>query len=494
MAESKKPKYTADDNPATCGVLVERQKEALAIVRDVWGGTLCIRKKASTYLPRFPNEASEAYAARVDNAILFNGFKRSVRGLAGMVYLNDPEVGKAVPPEIQKELEDVDLQGNDLATFGRGNFDDGMIDGHAAIFVDMQSFEEGSRPQSRGEEKALGLRPYWVNIRKGDLLRPCVTRVNGRVMLQRVAWIERTLESAGAFKDAEVERVRELELVGGEKGALTVAWRLYKQKKESDHTSWVIEKEGVLAKWQEIPVAVTYTGYEAPFESTPPLLDLALENIAHIRKRSDLDNIEHVTAVPILGMFGVDDEEFSSVGVGPAIGFKFADPEASMGWSEISGSGIAEIRTSLKDIERRMAVLGLSMLMSETRAAETATSKRIDKSESDSQLMSAARSHQVALSQALRFHAMWKGVELPEEKAWITVNTDFVDVDMPPEVMRVFVEAVNKGGLPIRVLLDEWQAGGRINPDVDIEELELEILAAAAAVSDREETDDDMAA
>lgn len=488
MAEdTKQDRYTKDDNPSVPGTVVKRQEPALTIVRDVYAGTLRLQEKRDRYLPQWPKEDADAYIARVRASSLFNALKQTAKGLSGMVYLTDPEVGEDVPAQIRKDLEDIDLQGRDLASFGRESFEDAMVDGHAAIFVDMGS-TAGIQLGSKADESSLGLRPYWVGIRKGDLLRPSVVRINGKMMLHRVAWFERTVEADGKFKDREVKRVRELQL-NLKGGAPTVEWRLYTQKKEGDDTSWFVEASGQMKTQSgkplsEIPVVATYTGFIGEFESEPPLLDLAIENLRHFRKSSDLDNIEHVTCVPILSLSGVGEDEFESVGVGPSMGLSFSDPNGKATWAEISGSGIGQVRESIKDIERRMAVQGLSMMMPETQQEQTATWKRIEKSESDSRLSVAARSHQVALNKALYFHAMWRGETLDESKAWITVNRDFESTEMPPEVMVAYIKAVSEADLPVRVLLEVWQQGGRIPADKDLDELEIQMMAAVKAAED----------
>lgn len=469
-------KPRTDDHPGVRGTVMKRQQPALEIVRDVYAGTLRIREKAGTYLPQWPKEDETCYAARVNDAVLFNAFRRSAEGLAGMVYLNEPELSDDLDQVLRTDLLDVDLRGRDLAAFGAQHFTDAMVDGHAAIFVDMERIPEGSEPRNRREEIQMGLRPYWVSICKEDILRASVQRIRGRLMLTRIAWTERTVEADGDYADTEVERVRELTLTPA-----GVEWSLYRQAKKGDPSSWEQETGGTMPL-PEIPVAVTYTGFVDDFESDPPLLDLAHENLKHMRKRSDLDNIEHVAAVPVLSLSGVSEGEFSSVSIGPSVGLKFSDPRSSASWAEISGSGMEQIRKSLSEIEHRMALLGLSMLMSESRSAETATSKRIDKSESDSALSKAARSHQVALNMALYYHAMWRGIGLDATQTWVTVNRDFEDPDMPPEVMRAYVEAVERAGLPVRVLLEVWQKSGRIPPDKNLDELELEMLAGAVAV------------
>lgn len=478
--------YTERDNPRTESLSMQAQREKLEICRDVFAGTLRLREKADIYLPRWPKEPDGAYLNRVSQAVLYNAFRQTVLGLTGMVYRVPPKVGEQVPPEIVTDLEDIDLQGGSLTSFGSSNLEDAWCDGHALIFVDMERVEGGT-PRRKSEERALGLRPYWVAVQKADVLRARPVRIAGRMMLGEIAWLEHSEERTGRFREEVVTRIRELELVEVE-GTIGVEWRLLRQKKRGDDRSWAVEAQGLMRTQQgrpypEIPVCATYTSrHLAPFQSDPPLLDLATENLRHFRKLSDQDNVEHVTCVPILSLSGVGPDEFDSLSVGPTIGIRFSDPAGRAVFAETNGKGAELTRESLRDIERRMAVLGLSMLAPETPHQQTATWKRIEKSESDSRLAKAAESHQVALNEALRFHALWRGLELDEDEVWIRVNRDFEGGNLPPEVMKVYVDAVARAGLPPRLLLEIWQDGGRIPADKDIDELEAEMLAGGAAV------------
>src|SRR5690606_31498094 len=99
---------------------------------------------------------------------------------------------------------------------------------------------------------------------------------------------------------------------------------------------------------------------------------------------------------------------------------------------EPDGNGLEAMEKRIAKSEQRMALLGLSMLHSESRAAETATSKRIDKAESDSALSAHARASQDAFEEAIRFTAKWLGVELTETGPgrWLALNKDFTDLPM----------------------------------------------------------------
>ena len=60
------------------------------------------------------------------------------------------------------------------------------------------------------------------------------------------------------------------------------------------------------------------------------------------------------------------------------------------------------------------------------------------------------------------------------------INRDFENQAMDPAVMAVYVKAVKDADLPVMVFLQAWQAGGRIPPDTDLKQLELDMMMLSA--------------
>ncbi|HSV93705.1 MAG TPA: DUF4055 domain-containing protein, partial [Desulfobacterales bacterium] len=447
----------------TPGLAHERQKKAVEVCRDVFAGTLHMRTRAGKYLPMFPKEKPEDYDRRLNEAVLFNGFRRTIKGLVGLVFSKEPALGDDVPPPIKAHMKDVDLEGRDITEFGMDHFEDAMIDGHAGIFVDFQEVDTGAL-KSLAEEKAAGLRPYWIPLRKQQILKFSTARIAGRRMLSLLRWIETSEEDDGRWGEKSVERVREYRLAvlrnenTGER-RLGVQWSLYElQKTTAGKDVWALAKSGNLGIMDEIPLAVTYTNRTGYLESEPPLLDLGLENIKHWQKRSDKDNVEHVACVPIFVTKGVSEKDLKGFSIGPTVGLNLEGKatEVDAAYVEIQGAGLEASRESLKDVEHRMAILGLSMLMSETRQAETATSKRIDKSESDAQLVSMGRGLGLGLWEALRFTAKWEGLE---RGGTITVNRDFERKLLDSQMVQALLAAVDRGKLSMETFWDALRRG-----------------------------------
>jgi len=211
---------------------------------------------------------------------------------------------------------------------------------------------------------------------------------------------------------------------------------------------------------------------------------VAYLNVAHYQMWSDYATSIHKTCVPILWGAGFR-EELPDDGspkppfvVGVNTFVTSPDPQAKLGYASHDGAALGQVKASLEDLKSSIGALGLAMLAPQKRVAETAEAKRLDKSTSDSALSVTARALQDALERALGLHARY--LRLPSGGS-IKINRDFEGLLMDPDVMRAYAVLVKDAGFPGYVVLQALQEGGRIPEDVDIEELEMEMLANMAA-------------
>lgn len=456
----------------------------MKVVRDVLGGTLRLRALGKEYLPSFPKEDEKIYKARLRASVLFNATKRTLKAFSGMIFRKEIEVGDDVHERIVPHLDNIDLTGRDLDTFARANFEDAEADGHACIFVDMQPPVEGA--ESPIDEEAAGLRPYWVTIRKQDILAFDTELRGGVTVLTGLRYHETSTERNG-FTEHEVHRIREywldIEQEEGGEAQQVVRYRIWRLKEDVEYPGeagdW--DREGEDKKMvgrSTIPLAVTYTGRTGYMESDPPLLDLALENIKHYQTDSDNQNLARTAKVQTLVITGESKDNVHSVAIGPGNAIVLEDSDSDAKWIGADGSSFSVFLDDLDNIEKRMAIMGLSMLMSDTRAAETAASKRIDKSESDSQLAASAKSLEAALNHALKLHAEWLDIE---DGGHVGVNTDFETEPLSAEHFREFRELWGERGISWDSLMAILNAGDVMPEGFDIEEERQRLADEAGA-------------
>ena len=138
---------------------------------------------------------------------------------------------------------------------------------------------------------------------------------------------------------------------------------------------------------------------------------------------------------------------------------------------------LAATAKQLIEFEKQMSALGLSMLQHQTRAAETAEAKRIDKAEQDSALSTAARSCQDAIEVALGFHAQMLG--LPSAGS-IVINRDFERLSLDAQEIRAYTELVGSGSISLETFWNIMRDGGALpdnfDPEVERARLDGEVL------------------
>lgn len=436
-----------------------RQLPDLELVRAVYGGTKTMREAGREFLPLHPHELEEDYRRRLNRAVLFNAYKRTVQSLTGMIYRKAPQLVDA-PPEFEAQAENVDNAGRDLATFASDLTTAAIRDGHSWLMVDMPTADPTIA--NRADELAAGRRPYWLQIDKADAINVQYEIQAGRPVLTVFAFEESTSEPDGEFGERERDRVRVLR---------PGTWELWERMTGDENDSrWQQIAEGTTSL-DVIPVVWVPTQRVDHFESEPALLDLAYENVEHYQVRSDHRHALMFASNPMPVFFGLED--LGGIQWGSNRALAIPDPESKAMLLESSGASLESSRQELKDIEARMAALGLQMLVRETRAAETAEAKLLDKSESDSALAKIAAQIENALNEALWLHARYSNAQ---DLGRIELNDDYRAMEMSPQLLGELRAQVREGMLSLDELWALMQRGELLtdtfDPDLERERID----------------------
>lgn len=473
MAANTDKPFAAGGNPANANfraAAYNKMSFAWSIVAHIWAGTLCLREQGKAYLPQEPAEDDESYKSRLSRAVLFNAFRRTVQAMVGMVLRKEPTLNADVPEEIKQQAENIDAAGNVLAVFAKRVFQAALRDGHSFIYVDMppaptESETAAPRPTLK-DEVAQGL-PFWNIYEADQAVNWRYTTERGQKVLEQITFCEQAIEDAGEFGERKVTRYRVLR---------PGAWQLYEVKKENGVERLELEREGTTSL-SYIPLAVV--GDHECLMSQPPLLDLALLNVKHYQLSSDLDNVIHISHVPILWAKGRDTTKpMQPIGASILIDLE-GEKEAALGYAEIAGNGIEHGVKRIERLERQMAVLGLEMLAEQDHIQQTATEVNNSSAQSNSELASYARSLQDALEAACGFHADYLG-KGKEAGGSITLNVEYDRLVLSPEKMRVLREYVVDNVLDVETVLDLLQRAGELPDDVDIKEVLKRLFGASA--------------
>ncbi len=462
-----------ENRPDTRNAASAAMQPDITLVRDLAGGTSAVRKEKTAYLPQYSREDTADYTVKLNRAVVFNAFKRTVEAYTGMVFRKDIALSNDVPDPIAALTEDIDNAGTHLDVFAKSVFHDALEAGHAGILVDaplvladkMPATRAGPRGDRRAEA-ASGVRPYWVHVPAEDVMSWRWSTLRGQRVLSQLVLRSTSMEPAGAFGEARITRYRVFNWAPPD----TVTWQLWEQRADEAEPGRVAE--GPVGGVTRIPFVPVYGEQTGDLESQPPLLDLAHLNIAHYQLRADYWQSLHMANTPILTVIGATVDQLES---GPNTGLVLPDPQSRVQYTEHAGTAHADTREELRDIKTDMAVLGLGMLQHETRAAETAEAKRIDKSEQDSALSTAARSLQDGLESSLDFTAQYMG--LPDGGS-LTVNRDFERLHLDASDVTAYMALYQAGTISLDTLWSVLKEGGSLPDDFDAD-LEWERIQIA---------------
>lgn len=434
--------------------------DATAKGRALMGGTDAMRKAGETHLPKFEAESDTGYKTRLNSSWLFNGYRKTVRDMAGRVFDKTAEIAEGAPEQVMEWAKNIDMAGRDLSTFAKAVFEDGLSGpGISYIMVDAPA-REGE--VTRAQAQRANLRPYFVHLRAEDILGWRTETVDNETRLAqlRIAETINEIDPKDEFNELEIEQVRVLDLIEGR-----VQVRIYRK---NDDQEWMLHAGPYFVAMPEITVVPFYANRTAFFTGAPLLDDLADVNVAHWQSQSDQRNILRAARVPILHAAGREGGEGGDppIVIGANMAITSRDPSAKLEWVEHTGQAIGAGRQDLKDLEFQMETHGLQLLVAR-QGAQSATGEALDAAKETSQLAMIADSLQDALEQAFKWALAYAGID---GEVAVTVNKDFGVNMMGAQELQAMLSAVNTGNLSRETFLREMARRGMIRPDIDVED------------------------
>ena len=431
----------------------------------VVGGTYFLRYNADHLLPREPAELEDAWMRRVSHATLSPFTVRIAEQAAGLLLrkpigLESKEQDGEVDPYWEEFIEDVDGHGTPLANFARRVLISSMLYGHAAMMVDYPTREAAPSLQA---ERLAGMRPYIIDVDAKQILGWRFDADDPMSAVQQVRINEYISVPFGEFGDRTIRQVRVLE---------PGRYRLFRREADRDveggggDEGWYIHEQGPISL-DAVPLAVTYSQKLAEFVSTPPLLAIANLNISHAQRNADLQHSLHVAAMPILVLKGFD-ENSDPIGlsVNNAI---LLPPEGDAMMVEPASSSFDSQMEYLTKLEEQMASLGISTLFQQKSTAETAESKRISRTDSDSMLAVISKDFENALQRVMDMAGEYVGIEAPK----VIMDRDFDTQVLDGAQVGQYLSLYTNNAITHETLLSALKRG-EILPDLDVEaEVEL---------------------
>ena len=415
------------------------QEPHWVLIEDLLQGTYGMRRKHRRYLPQEPRELDESYDNRLARSVCPPYYQRLERMLAGMLT-RKPVKLQDVSDAIREQLFDVDMQGNDLNVWTYETARKLVRYGHIGCLVDAPS---------------NGGRPYWCTYTPRQILGYRTEQQDGAQRLIQLRLQETVLEvdPDSKYGEKQIDQIRVL--TPGE----------YQIHQRQDNGEYKVVDEGTTSL-AEIPFSVAYSNRVGFLESRPPLEDIAELNLKSYQVQSDLDNQLHISAVPMLALFGFPSSaEEVSAGPGEALAFP-ADGRAE--YIEPQGRSFDFQFKRLEQIALQINELGLSAVLGQKLSAETAASKMIDRSQGDSTMMVIAQNVQDMIDNCLKFHAEFMGQQ--EAAGSCTVNRDFIGARLDPTDVNALLQLYTAGTITKETLLQQLADGEVLGDDFDVQE------------------------
>ena len=417
--------------------------------RDVRAGADMVKATGELSLPKPGGMSLEAYNAYRMRAQVYGAFSRTVDGLLGCLFRSPPSV--TASEDLTDELDDVTLLGQDLTAFATHLLGELLTTGRAALMLDVL-VDDTNNP-----------RPFWKVLAAEQVI--AWERSQGQ--LQRIVWTESIVELDGEEEYHEVDLLKVAALIEG-----VYVLKTYRKQDAIDTfgqqgREWVLLTESIplhngepLDRIEMLIVDLVPSAGATPAE--PPLLSLADSVIGHYQLSADLRHALHYTALPtpwIAGRGGVGDGEPLRIGSMTAWDLPQG---AQVGMLEFTGPGVEAIAKEMTRAEIHMAALGARLLAEPTRAAETAETTRIKSGAETSILMGLVATASAALTQMLRWHAVWLG-ETPDDVS-VALNTEFFDTKLSPAELTALVRAWQTDAMTAHDLVWNLRHGDRIDP------------------------------
>ena len=491
----------------------EKMLPAWHKIQTVLDGTESLRAAGETYLPRHENESTTTYDERLHRATLLNLTGLTLDAWVGRPFSDPVQPSEDFDEEALAWLDDIDFQGNNITTFARQWFREGLAKLYAHVLVDFPSVNKEGRTAQ--DDRAENLRPYMTFIPPENLIFASADMLDGREVLTHVRISETEIARVG-FEEQTIERVRVFDrLLPGEMpiqlpgfadansvdlsqgppeemdpsltepGVFVTVWRK-KEDEQGREDEWYIEEPPQRIDIEEIPIV---TFYAVPRDGLlcgkSPIEDLVDLNINWWQSNSDQNLILTVARFPILAATGVDLEN-ETLEVGPKNAISLSAPEAKVFYVEHEGKAIEAGREHLQDLQSQMAEYGAEFLKKRS-GDQTATARALDSAEATSSLQSAAMVFNDALNTALQLMATWTN---RETVGTLAVSTEFGPEDIVAGDLESLKAARQNRDISRRTYLDELRRRGVLEDEFDYDENEKQLEDEAGEIDGAATTGD----
>lgn len=413
------------------------------LVSDVCEGQRKVKDGREKYLPLLngddqSREAQTRFDRYIQRAVFYNATGRTLEGLVGAVFKKDPVL--EVPASLEYVKSNIDGQGISLAQQSKDTIAEVLKKGRHALYVDYPTTEAATTVKQResGEFNAT-----IKSIRADSVVNWKTTQIGSRIILSLIVIKEVYEEDAeDGFGIEEIDQYRVLRLFQG--AYMVEVWR---KDKDGDWDIFDIYQplDGSGNSWKEIPF--TFVGAENNDSAIDkaPLLDLANLNIAHYRNSADYEDSAFFVGQVQPFITELDDEWRDWLQKqGIVIGSRnpiLLPKGSTFGYAQAEPNMISF--EAMKHKEEQMKSLG-ARLLEKGLAVKTATQANSENASEHSVLSLVVSNVTEAYWHCLEWVARFMNTS---EAVEFSINTEFVEHNLDPQVLTALVSAWQTGKL-----------------------------------------------
>ena len=452
------PVTLAPTTVASPNAAYQRMANFWGLIEDLKEGTYKIRSEHRKYLPQLEREVDDSYDRRLSRSNVVPFMQRIEKMLAGML-VRKPVRLDGVSDLVREQLFDVSLEGDDLNVWLYTTARTVISYGHCGVLVDAP--KDGEK-----------VRPYWVTYEPKNILGWRTEVIDGVRQLTQLRLMEHVVEPDGKYGEKIIKQIRVLE---------PGRFEIHRKDKKGEYK---LHDEGEMSIKDKIPFSVAYSNRVGYYESRSPLYDIAELNLKHYQIQSDLDNILHISSVPLLAVFGYPNSDEITTGPSEALSLP---PESRMEYVSPSSDSYESQFRRLEDLKDQINTLSLAAVLGQKLVGESAEAKRIDRSQNDSTMMVVAQQMQDLIDNCLKFHSEY----LNEPNAGSSfVNRDFVTARLEPQEIQSLLALFTAGTISQETLLTQLSSGEILGDDFDVEE-EVEATQSGGLIEMEASTEPD---
>ena len=409
------------------------------------------------YLHREPAEPASAYKSRLDRSTYTPIYRDSIRSYAGL--LSRFQIMDA-PPSMQANDDNVDLQGSSMQSFLTITDEMVLRDGGTFIMVDMMP---DSGTDNFFDQMNDGRHPYFISIKRCDVINWQVSYDRGRELVERVTVRQlRSMPSEGYGN--KVEPIYYV-LTPGK----VETYRLGK----TDASRWSNVKVEETATSLPIVPLVWYGATTTRFaQGDLPMDGLADLSIQHFQMRSDLCELLHKCAMPVPVRKGAPigpDGKAAPLVLGPNTAVDLSAENGDFTFAEPTGRSLERHQGEIKHVEELMDRSSLNFLYGAN--VKTATEASLRASQVASSVSALIRNKVATFNVLMRLWAWYAGeTGSITKESGLAVNDSLISKPVEANEIAQLVNLHTNGLLSRQTVLEELQRGGVIDPDLVIEQ------------------------